>query len=369
MGQLWVFVKKETIHIIRDKRTLIVLLIMPLAQIFIFGYVITTEINEAKIGVYDKSNDFTSRQLTDRLVSSGYFTLKQYFHNEDEVKVALRQGKVRMVVIFPPGFGNDVASHYGAKIQLIADASEANTAQMLVNYARGIISVYGSELKIKNAIHVNPITIEPRMFYNPGLKGVFMSVPGIMAMILILISAMMTSISITREKEYGSMEVLLISPLKPWQIILGKVAPYILLSFLNAVSILAVGILIFKVPMEGSWTLLALINLVYIMLSLSLGIFISTVAGSQMVAMFISLFALLLPTVLLSGFIYPIENMPSLLQWLSNIMPPRYYIKAVKIVMFQAGNFGVVWKELLIMGSFLVAFLFLSIKNFKIRLS
>jgi ABC-2 type transport system permease protein len=195
-----------------------------------------------------------------------------------------------------------------------------------------------------------------------------MSIPGIMGMILILVSAMMTSISITREKEYGSMEVLLISPLKPWQIILGKVAPYVLLSFVNAATILIIGIFVFEVPMDGSWMLLAFVNLLYILLSLSLGIFISTVASSQMIAMFISLFALMLPAILLSGFIYPVENMPEPLQWLCLLMPPRWYIQAVKGVMFKAGTVMVIWKELLIMGTFLFIFLTLSIRNFKIRL-
>jgi len=369
MNQLWIFIKKETIHIVRDIRTLTVLLIMPLAQILIFGYVITTEVNNARIGIYDKANDFTSRQVTDRMVSSGYFNVEKYFRNEQEMKEALRRGEIRMAVVFPAEFGNSLVSPDGANIQFIADASEANTAQILVNYAQGIVSDYAAEINLKGSVHAIPVTIEARMFYNPGLKGVFMSVPGIMAMILILVSAMMTSISITREKEYGSMEVLLISPLRPWQIILGKVAPYIILSFINAVSILAVGILVFKVSMEGSWLLLSLVNLIYIMLSLSLGIFISSISKTQMVAMFISLFALLLPTILLSGFIYPIENMPVLLQWLCSVLPPRYYVQSVKSIMFKADNIMLIWKELLIMSGFLVAFLLLSIKNFKIRLS
>jgi ABC-2 type transport system permease protein len=366
--QLWIFIKKESKHIFRDSRTLAVLFLMPLAQILIFGYVISTEIKDARIGVFDKSNDYTSRQVIDRLVSSGYFKVQKYFSNNEDMRAALRRGEIQMAVIFPADFGNASRFPENAKVQLIADASDANTSQMLVNYAEGVIARYGREMKIKASQSKLPVVIEARMFYNPSLKGVFMSVPGIMAMILILVSAMMTSISITREKEYGSMEVLLISPLKPWQIIFGKVIPYVLLSFVNAATILIVGIFVFEVPMDGSWMLIAFVNLLYILLALSLGIFISTVANSQMVAMFISLFALMLPTILLSGFIYPVENMPEPLQWLSLLMPPRWYIQAIKGVMFKAGNVMVIWKELLIMGSFFLVFLTLSIRNFKVRL-
>ncbi len=355
-------------HIFRDSRTLAVLFIMPLAQIIIFGFVISTEIKDANIGVMDKANDYTSRQVIDRLVSSGYFKVQQYFSYEEEMQTALRRGDVQMAVVFPEDFGGEIKSAAPSKVQLIADASEANTAQMLVNYAGGIISRFAGQEGGAEGHRLMPIDIEVRMFYNPSLKGVFMSVPGIMAMILILVSAMMTSISITREKEYGSMEVLLISPLKPWQIIIGKVAPYVVLSFINAATILMIGIFIFKVPILGSWLLLAVINLLYILLSLSLGIFISTIANSQMVAMFISLFALMLPTILLSGFIYPIDNMPAPLQWLSLAMPPRWYIQAVKDVMFKSAGVFIIWQELLIMSSFFMVFLVLSIRNFKIRL-
>lgn len=363
---MWRFIVKEAMHILRDRRTLSVLLLMPLAQILIFGYVISTEIKDARIGVLDKAGDYASEGLRNRLAASGYFKVERIFVNELEVAAALRSGAVQMAVVIGPGFGSASADPDGSRVQLLADASEANTAQMLVNYAEGIVRDYEQELVGVQAKQA--ALVEVRMAYNPSLKGVFMSIPGIMAMILMLVSAMMTSISITREKEYGSMEILLVSPLKPWQIILGKVSPYVFLSFLNAASILAVGVGVFKVPMMGSWLLLALVNFLYILLALSLGIFISTVAPNQMVAMFISLFALMLPTILLSGFIYPIENMPVALQWFSKLMPPRYYIEAVKVLMFKGAGLGVVWKELLLMLAFLGAFLSLSVYNFKVRL-
>ena len=355
-------------HIFRDKRTLAVLFVLPLAQILIFGYVISTEIRDARIGVLNHAGDYASRQMIDRLVSSGYFQVQDYYRNQQQMETALRRGDIQMAVVFPPNFGDKLKRAGGSDLQLIADATDANTARMLVNYAEGIVGGYTAELTNGLQSVYRPVVVEARMFYNPSLKGVFMSVPGIMAMILILVSAMMTSISITREKEFGSMEVLLISPLKPWQIILGKVAPYVVLSFFNAASILAIGVLVFEVPMDGSWLLLAFVNLIYILMALALGIFISTVAPNQMVAMFISLFALMLPTILLSGFIYPIENMPWWLQGVSYIIPPRYYIGIVKDVMFKGAGLMVIWKELLILAGFLFGFLYLSVKNFKIRL-
>lgn len=244
------FVKKESKHISRDYRTMMVLFLMPVAQILIFGFVISTEIRDARIGVLDKANDNASHRLVQRLVSSGYFKVYSNFINEKEIEPAFQRGDIQLAIIIDAGFGNDLNRHGGTRIQLLADASDANTAQMLVNYSKGIITSFGME-QIKDS-GLPGMTTDVRMFYNPALKGAYMSIPGTMAMVLILISAMMTSISITREKELGSMEVLLISPLKPYQIVLGKVAPYVLLSMVNAISIMALGIFVFKMPVVGS---------------------------------------------------------------------------------------------------------------------
>ena len=360
------FIRKESKHILRDSRTIMVLFLMPVAQILIFGFVISTEIHDAGIGVLDKARDDASRRLVEQLTVSGYFRIMTVLNNEKQIDAAFRKGEIQMAVVIEPGFGNRLNRQGGATVQLIADASDANTAQMLINYCQGIIHTFAAEQMPES---ISPLlTTEVNMFYNPSLKGVYMSIPGTMAMVLILISAMMTSISITREKEFGSMEVLLISPLKPYQIILGKVTPYVLLSLLNAISILALGIFVFKMPVVGSWFWLFVVNLLYILLSLSLGIFISTIARNQMVAMFASMFALLLPTILLSGFIFPIENMVWPLQWLSCVVPPRYYVQAIKTVMLKGGGLPYIWHELLVMSGFLVLFLGLSIKRFKIRL-
>jgi len=238
---------------------------------------------------------------------------------------------------------------------------------MMVTYTKGIIRDYmakqNQEIKV-------PIVIETkeRMLYNESLKGVYMFVPGIMAMILMLVSAMMTSISVTREKELGTMEVILVSPLKPIQILLGKVTPYLTLSFINAVIIIALGYFVFDMPILGSLTFLMIETMLFILLALSLGILISTVAASQQVAMFVSMVALMLPTILLSGFIFPIENMPVILQWLAAIMPPKYFIIILKNIMLKGTGIEFVWKETLILCGMTMFFIALSAKKFKIRL-
>jgi ABC-2 type transport system permease protein len=212
------------------------------------------------------------------------------------------------------------------------------------------------------------INTEARMVFNEGLKSVYMFVPGTMALILMLVSAMMTSISIAREKEMGTMEVLLVSPLRPAQIVIGKVLPYVVLAFINAITIILIGYFIFEMPVKGSLWLLLAENLLFISLALSLGILISTLAKSQQVAMFISLFALMLPTILLSGFIFPIENMPVILQWLTYIIPPKYFIIIIKNIMIKGTGFEFVWKETLVLIGMMILFIIISVKKFKVRL-
>ncbi len=368
MKRFIVFVKKEMLHIFRDQRTVMILIAMPLVQILIFGYVISSEIKNASIGILDKSKDELTQQATQKLLSSGYFYLEKYLTSEQEFESAFNKDRVKMVVVFEPEFAKRFDKEKAANIQLITDASDANTAQILSNYATGILQGFQAEQNAKIGISKAFIKTDVRMFYNQNLDGVYMSVPGIMTMILMIVSAMMTSISITREKEFGSMEVLLLSPLKPVQIILGKVTPYIILAAINSLSILAMGYWVFKVPMNGSLILLLFEAILFTILALSLGIFISTIAKNQMVAMFISMFALMLPTILLSGFIFPIENMPLPLRIVTNLIPPKWFIIIVKKIMLKGLGFAYVWKETLILLGFIVLFVGLSIKKFKVRL-
>lgn len=367
MKRFWSFVVKEFYHIFRDYRTLIVLFGIPVADLLIFGLVVSNEINDVKIAILDHAKDEETQKISDKILSSGFFILSRTLTSEDQIEDVFKEGKVKEVIVFEPGFSEKLTREGTASIQLIADASDANTANLVVNYTTGIIL---NHMRSRQAVFQAPLRIEPevRMYYNESLKGTFMFIPGIIVLILTLICSMMTSISITREKEMGTMEVLLISPLKPIQIIIGKVTPYVALSFIDALMIIFLGWIIFHVPVQGSFILLLGLTMLYILLALSLGIFISTVAGTQQLAMFISAIGLMLPTVLLSGFIFPIENMPGILQGLTYIMPPRWFISAIRDIMLKGTGVNYIWEELLILSGMTVVFMVLSVKRFKVRL-
>jgi ABC-2 type transport system permease protein len=367
MNTFWSFVKKEFYHIFRDKRTLFVLFGMPIAQMLLFGFVITNEIKDIKIAILDMSKDNTTKDISNKLLSSGYFVLEEYLQSSSQIEPSFRKGKVKEVIVFEPGFTEKLNKTGKANIQLLADASDVNTANLVVNYTSAIIMDYTNNQNKQFRIPMQ-ITPQVRMMFNEELKGAYLFVPGIMAMILMLISALLTSISIVREKELGTMEILLVSPLKPIQIILGKVTPYVLLSFINAIVIIVLGITVFGMPLQGNILLLLTESMLYIILALSLGIFISTVTNSQQTAMMISMFALMLPTILLSGFIFPISNMPGILQTLCQLMPPRWFIVIIKNIMVKGTGFYYVWFETFVLIVMTVFFIFLSYKKFKIRL-
>ncbi len=367
MNRFISFVKKEFHHIFRDVRTLVIIFGIPIAEILIFGFAINTDLKDARIAILDKANDNTSQKLTQKILSSDYFILDRILHSEKQIEEVFKEGNIKEVIVFEPNFGKNLEKEGKASLQIILDASEPNTANMLNGYTTNIIYDFIAKQNQMNAgnISINPIV---RMYYNPELKSVFMFVPGTMALILILISALMTSITITREKEFGTMEVLLVSPLKPIQIILGKVTPYLILSLVNVFTILAMAFYVFKIPLAGSFILLIAESLLFIMLSLSLGILISTVSKTMEQAMLISMVGLMLPTMLLSGFIFPVENMPDVLYYFSFIMPPRWYIDILKSIMIKGNGFMFIWKETLILIVMTLGIIFLSIKKFKIRL-
>jgi ABC-2 type transport system permease protein len=369
------FVIKEFYHIIRDRRTLIIILGIPVIQLLLFGFVITTDIKDARIAIFDQSKDNVTTKLIQKILSSGYFKLDKYISSYNEIEQDFKKGKIKQVIVFENNFAQNLQKYGKANVQIISDGSDPNTSNLLVNYNTGIIADYTRELnqvsgivyRVSGKTNMQIIT-EVRMLYNPELKSVYMFVPGLIGMLLILISAMMTSISITKEKELGTMEVLLVSPLRPFQIITGKVMPYIALSFINVIIVLLLAMFVFKIPIEGNIMLLLGECILYILVALSMGIFISTTTSSQQTAMTASLMGLFLPTMLLSGFIYPIENMPEILQWLCLLVPPRWFITILKNIMLKGNGFIYVWKETLILVGMMSFFMFLSVKKFKKRL-
>ena len=361
------FVKKEFYHIFRDRRSMFILFGMPVAQILLFGFAITNEISNVEIGILDRSKDHETQKIINKINASEYFTIEHVVENENEIEAVFKKGEVKAFLVFEKGFAENIQVLHLGKIQVITDATEPNTANTIVNYVQSIIQHYQQELNSASPSGVQ-IDIQTRMFYNTELKSVFNFLPGVMTVILMLVSAMMTSISITREKELGTMEILLVSPMKPAQVIVGKVFPYIFLSIINALVILILGVTIFGMPIEGSLILLAFETVLFIITALSLGILISTIAETQQAAMMISLMGLMLPVILLSEFIFPISSMPAGLQYFSHIIPAKWFIVILKGIMLKGVGLVYLWKEtviLIVMTVFLIA---LSIKKYKIRL-
>ena len=362
------FVKKEFLHIFRDYRTLFILFGIPAAQILIFGYAVSTDIKNAGVAFLDLSHDEVTQKLTDKIISSGFFKKTETLLNYSDIDKVFKKGKTKAVIIFEDDFGKKLVSEGKATLSIIADGSEPNTATLVTNYTTAIVNDFASEFAgptLNNSIRISP---EVKMLYNPNLKSHFMFVPGVITLILILICALMTSVTITREKEFGTMEVLLVSPLRPIQIILGKVMPYFILSFINVLLILALSWFVFGLPVKGSLALLLAECMLYILMSLTLGILISTVSENMQQAIFISLIGLMLPTILLSGFIFPIENMPKVYDYVSSVLPPRYFIVIIKNIMIKGTGFMYIWKETFILIIMTLVFTGLSVRKFKIRL-
>lgn len=367
MQKFFGFVIKEFYHVFRDWRSLIILIGMPVIQIILFGFAITNEIKDAKIAILDNSKDQTTAKLTNKILSSGYFKLTAYLNSASEIEKAFQSGKVQEVIIFADRFDENLIKSGKATLQIINDASDPNSASMLTAYTTSIVQDFNRELAGTSQLPLN-INTEIKMYYNEELKSVFMFVPGLMALILMLVSAMMTSISITKEKEFGTMEILLASPLKPFQIIFGKVTPYLIISFINIIVILLMAGLVFGVPVRGSMILLLAECTLFAVTALAIGILISTITNSMQVAMMISLVGLMLPTILLSGFVFPVENMPVILQYFSAIIPARWFIVIVKGIMLKGVGLEILWKETLILSGMAIMLLAVSIKKFKIRL-
>ena len=345
-----------------------ILLGMPVVQILIFGFALTNEVKNSKMAVLDNSNDESTTSLISQLDASRYFDLEKNLVSYKQVEEEFKKGKIKLAVIFPQHFSEDLQHFNKAQVQLIADASDPNVATTLTNYASAIIMDYQSRITSNRKL---PYTIhtEIQMLYNPQLKGAFNFVPGVMAMVLLLVCTMMTAITIVKEKEMGTMEIMLVSPMRPQLVVIAKAVPYLLLSIVNISTILLLSVFVLELPINGSLVLLMLESILFTLVSLSLGLLISTGAASQQTAMFISLVALFLPTIMLSGFMFPVENMPLPLRIISNIVPAKWYYSIVKSVMIKGVGLQAIWKETLILGGMMVFFLTMAIKKFKIRLA
>ena len=365
MKQFIAFVKKEFHHILRDRRTMLILIGMPIVQIILFGFAISTEVRNVQTAILTSSVNSDTRHIIDRLDASEYFTVKYVVHTNEELNQLFRKGKIELGIAFPRDLQRQRFD--SESIQIIADATDPNNATILTSYASNIIADYQQSRIMQQQ---SPIQIIPqiKLLYNPGMQSAYNFVPGVMGLILMLICAMMTSISIVREKETGTMEVLLVSPVRPLWMIIAKMVPYFVLSCVNLVTILLLSVYVLHVPVAGSLFSLALLSWIFIVVSLLLGLLVSTIARTQVEAMLFTGIVLMMPTVLLSGMIFPIENMPLPLQLISNVIPARWYIVGIKKIMIEGLGISYAQREMGILMLMAVVLLIISLKKFNKRL-
>ncbi len=350
MKQFISFVIKEARHILRDGRTMLILFGMPVVLMLLFGFAISTDVRNVRTIVVTSNMDHRTGLSIERLAASEYFTLVSTVPSPVEAERMIRHQKADMAVVF----GQDYASGRGG-VQFIVDGCDPNMAQQWTTYAQQVI------------VGGLPSMISTRLLYNPQMRSAYNFVPAIMGMLLMLICAMMTSISIVREKERGTMEVLLVSPVRPLLVIVAKAVPYLVLAFVILASILLMSRFVLDVPLEGSILSIILVSGIYILLALSLGLLISNVAQSQLVALLMSAMVLLMPIVMLSGMLFPVESMPTPLQWLSAIVPPRYYIQAMRKLMIMGVGIREVSREVAILSAMTVFLLTVALAKFKNR--
>ena len=351
MKQFIAFVIKEARHILRDKRTMLILFGMPVVMMLLFGFAITTDVKNVRTVVVTSQMDHLTQVAIERLAQSEYFTITQTVSTPQGAEQLIRSQKAEMAVVFAHDFASKKKG-----IQLIVDGSDPNMAQQWTSYAQQTI------LNPQSAV------VNSKLLYNPQMKSAYNFVPAIMGMLLMLICAMMTSISIVREKEKGTMEVLLVSPVRPLMVIIAKAVPYLVLAFGILITILLMARFVLGVPLQGSLFWILAVSTLYILLALSLGLLISNVAQTQLVALLLSAMVLLMPVVMLSGMMFPVESMPTVLQWVSAVVPPRYYIDAMRKLMIMGVGIGEVMKEVTILALMTIVFLTVALKKFNVRL-
>jgi|Deesub1362B_J571_1020462.scaffolds.fasta_scaffold08775_2 ABC-2 type transport system permease protein len=361
-GRIRALAKKEFFHIIYDPRTLVVLFLLPLVQLIMLGYAMNLEIQHVDLAVVDYSNSRLSRKLTRAFAASPFFRPFVFEGGPEEIEDLFLRRKAQAALIIPHDFDRQMLRNPFGKVQIIVDAADPNAAGIIRSYCQRVIASFQPEAGAKRPWLVD---LAGSIYFNPDLKSSYFFVPGIMALILMMISSLLTSVAIAREKEMGTMEQLLVSPVRAPEIIIGKVLPYIGFGLMDAGIILLVGMVLFGVPFQGSFLLLVLLTLLYVLVGLSLGIFISTLARTQQVAMMMANVATVLPVILLSGLIFPIASMPQLLQYLTYLIPAKYYLLIVRGILLKGSGLMHLWVPALFLGILALWFMGNAIRRFK----
>jgi ABC-2 type transport system permease protein len=372
MSALRGLLRKEVLHVLRDRRTLAVVILMPVLQVILFGYAIRTDINDIRLAIVDPAPDHITLALRNRFTATRLFKAIAVVQSQRELEPLFQSGAIHEAVVFETGFADRLARGEPARVQVITDATDPNSGNAMQGYALLVIQDYERELRTGQAARSQSrslgIVPEYRMRFNPTRESSNLFVPGVMAFVLTIISCLMTAISLTREKETGTMETLLVSPLRPWQIIIGKVAPYTIIGFISLIAVMVEAYFIFRVPFRGSILLLIAEGMLFILASLSLGILISARTSSQRVAMTGALAGTMLPTIVLSGFIFPLESMPRVLQVIANVVPAKWFVLISRGIMLKGVGLEYLWRETLILLGMTVVLLILSARSFHIRL-
>ncbi len=369
MTALLGLLRKEGYHILRDKRTLAVLILLPIVEVVLFGFAISVDVRNVRVAVVDPTPDANSVALREKLAATPAFILERVLPNTDSLGPLFQSDAIHEALVLPARFGARLNEGQPVTVQVISDATEPNTGTARQSYLTAVIQDYAASLRDSTRLPLVRITPQVRMRFNPTEKSSNLFVPGLMAMVLTIISALMTALSLTREKETGTIEALLVSPLKPWQIVVGKVLPYLVIGFLSVALVIVEAHWVFQVPVKGSVPLLLAEGLLFILVSLSLGVLISARTSSQRVAMMGTLLGTMLPTQMLSGFVFPIDSMPKVLQWVSLIVPARWFVVIARGIMLKGIGLADLWHETLILLAMALVLLALSVRSFDARLS
>ena len=371
MKEFFKFVQKEFLHIFRDKRTILIVLVMPVVQIILFGFAISTDINNVRVDIVGDIRDNKVREIAERIDNNKYLDVVSEYEFVTMINDRFRRGKSDVAVCFEQDFSKKLEKENSASVRIIGDGSDPNSAQVIANYVMGIINDENLELGqggIDRGGGMEKMMPPVKYQYNPMMESSYNFVPGVMGLILMLICSMMTAISIVREKETGAMELLLVSPVKPIWIIISKALPYMVLSAVNLVTIFLFSHYVLNVLVRGSLSLIAFVSFIFILTSLALGLLISIMASTQRVALLISGMGMMMPTMIFSGIIFPCESMPVVLQYVSDIIPAKWYIIMIKKIMIEGVGIAYILKELSILSLMAFILLFTSVKLFKTRL-
>lgn len=346
---------KELRQILRDKRTLLILLFIPAFFLLLYGYALNFDIRNVSIVVKDQDRSTKSRELVSAFVNSGYFTLAGYVDSDREIDRLIDEGRVRTVLVIPSGLERRLALRQPVIVQVIIDGDNANTASVVMGYTRALIAEYSAAqagIRGPGSGILPQISVEPRVWYNPQLRSTLFLVPGLIAYIAMITAVVSTALSVVREKERGTMEQVRMAPISPLPYIIGKTLPYLAISFVSALLIIVTAMLLFELPMRGSWWLLCAAIGLFLVGAQAQGLLISTIAQTQQVAFQVALLSSLLPTMILSGFIFPISSMPGVVQAITHIVPARYFIVALRSIVLKGTDVTAFWEDMAALAVF-----------------